>query len=49
MAWIRFLAQEFPYAAEAEKIFFFYFIYLFIYLPFLGPLPRHEEVSRLGV
>ena len=33
----------------------FYFFYLFIYsfifvfLPFLGPLPWHMEVSRLGV
>ena len=25
------------------------FIYLFVFLPFLGPLPRHMEVPRLGV
>ena len=28
---------------------FFFFFCLFIFLPFLGPLPRHTEVSRLGV
>ena len=27
---------------------FYLFIYLFIYLPFLGPHPRHMEVPRLG-
>ena len=26
-----------------------FFIYLFVFLPFLGPLPRHMEVPRLGV
>ena len=25
------------------------FIYLFVFLPFLGPVPRHMEVPRLGV
>ena len=25
------------------------FIYLFVFFPFLGPLPRHMEVPRLGV
>ena len=37
--------------SEAEALFYL-FIYLFIYfclLHFLGPLPRHMEVSRLGV
>ena len=52
------LAWELPYAAGAdlkkdpkkdkyqysENIF-----YLFFVLPFLGPLPRHMEVPRLGV
>ena len=29
---------------------FYLFIYLFlVFLPFLGPLPWHMEVSRLGV
>ena len=28
---------------------FYLFIYLFIYFWFLGPLPRHMEVPRLGV
>ena len=27
-----------------ELVFFF-----FVFLPFLGPLPRHMEVPRLGV
>ena len=26
-----------------------FFIYFFVFLPFLGPLLRHMEVSRLGV
>ena len=25
------------------------FFYFFIFLPFLGPLPRHMEIPRLGV
>ena len=28
---------------------FFCFVLFFIFLPFLGPLPRHMEVPRLGV
>ena len=29
--------------------FLFLFIYFFVFLPFLGPLPRHMEFPRLGV
>ena len=29
--------------------FFFIIIIIFVFLPFLGPLPRHMEVPRLGV
>ena len=29
------------------EILFFFF--LFVFLPFLGPLPQHMEVPRLGV
>ena len=29
--------------------FFFFIFYFFVFLPFLGPLPRHMEVPRLGV
>ena len=25
------------------------FFFFFVFLPFLGPLPRHMEVPRLGV
>ena len=28
---------------------FIYFLFIFVFLPFLGPLPRHTEVPRLGV
>ena len=28
---------------------FFVLFYFFVFLPFLGPLPRHTEVPRLGV
>ena len=27
----------------------FIFLFLFVFLPFLGPLPLHMEVPRLGV
>ena len=30
-------------------LFIYLFIYLFLSLPFLGPLPRHVEIPRLGV
>ena len=28
---------------------FFFFFFFSVFLPFLGPLPRHMEVPRLGV
>ena len=28
---------------------FFVYLFIFVFLPFLGPLPRHMEVPRLGV
>ena len=28
--------------------FFFFFFFFFVFLPFLGPLPQHMEVPRLG-
>ena len=28
---------------------FYYYYYYFVFLPFLGLLPRHTEVPRLGV
>ena len=28
---------------------FFFLFFFFVFLPFLGPLPRHMEVPRLGV
>ena len=31
------------------KTFFFSFFLFFVFLPFLGLLPRHMEVPRLGV
>ena len=30
-------------------LFLFSFFFFFVSLPFLGPLPRHMEVPRLGV
>ena len=36
-----------------SMLFFIYFLklifFFFVFLPFLGPLPRHMEVPRLGV
>ena len=32
-----------------ECLSFFLFFFFFVFLPFLGPLPRHMEVPRLGV
>ena len=34
--------------SPGEEVSFIYFI-LFVFLPFLGPLPQHMEVPRLGV
>jgi len=31
---------------EVLKIFFFFF---FVFLPYLGPIPQHMEIPRLGV
>ena len=31
------------------SFFLSFFFFFFVFLPFLGPLPRHLEVSRLGV
>ena len=46
VAQIHSLARELPYAiGEAIKFFFL----SFLFLPFLGLLPRHMEVLRLGV
>jgi len=30
-------------------ILFIYYFFFFVFLPFLGPLPRHMEIPRLGV
>ena len=44
-----------PHSLVTTILTFDYFIYLLIYfiflsfLPFLGPLPQHMEVPRLGV
>ena len=32
-----------------SDFFFFFFFSFFVFLPFLGPLPQHMEVPRLGV
>ena len=34
---------------ENSFFFFFFFFFFFVFLPLLGPLPRHMEVPRLGV
>ena len=31
------------------SFFLSFFFFFFVFLPFLGPLPRHMEVPRLGV
>ena len=38
-----------PVVGTIKPLIDFWFIYLFNYLPFLGLLPRHMEVPRLGV
>ena len=30
-------------------VYFILFYFIFVFLPFLGPLPQHMEVPRLGV
>ena len=34
---------------RSQHFYLFLFFYFFVFLPFLGPLPRHMEVPRLGV
>jgi len=36
-------------APQMHFILFFYFLFFSVFLPFLGPHPRHMEVPRLGV
>ena len=57
MAVAGFLAWEVPYASgatlkkkmkEAYFFYFWFFLFCFVFLPFLGLLPRHMEVPRLG-
>ena len=41
-----------PLAGHQAHIFtsfYFFSFFFFVFLPFLGPLPRHMEVPRLGV
>ena len=38
-----------PYLLDPEFVFLFFVFCFFVFLPFLGPLPRHMEVPRLGV
>ena len=39
---------DFIFPAPGSLLPFFFF-FLFDFLPFLGPLPQHMEVPRLGV
>ena len=41
-------APVFP-VLNLSFLFFFFFFFFFVFLPFLGPLPWHMEVPRLGV
>ena len=43
------MMQHFHGEKEQTNSYFFFVIYLFIFLSFLGPHPRHMEVPRLGV
>ena len=36
-------------SCQSGYSFIFSFLFFFVFLPFLGPLPRHMEVPRLGV
>ena len=47
-------SQLFPlpsarYYPQLNISFFFFSFFFFVFLPFLGPLPRHMELPRLGV
>ena len=37
------------YLKVAKRGFFLLLLLFFVFVPFLGPLPRHMEVPRLGV
>ena len=56
VVWVLSLAQELPHAMGVVKIkkeirtYFFVCLFIFlVFLLFLGPLPRHMEIPRLGV
>ena len=50
MAWVQSLAQELPYVVGAGPPNFFYlFIFICLFVFFLGPYPQHMEISRLEV
>ena len=44
-------ARKVPSRANLRDLLFlfFFFYFFFVFLLFLGPLPRHMEVPRLGV
>ena len=42
------LCSAVPSAAQGHTCFFFFLLF-FCFLPFLGPLPWHMEVPRIGV
>ena len=43
------MSSMFIYLVTKARILFLLFLFLLVILPFLGPLPRHMEVPRLGV
>ena len=47
--WLFIMLRYVPYIHTLLRGFLFCFVLFFVFLPFLGPLPQHMEVPRLGV
>ena len=45
---VKVFLEEEQYGTKEHGFWFVVVGFFFVFLPFLGPLPRHMEVSRLG-
>ena len=45
--WVNLLYSR--YGHNIVNQLYFIYLFIFVFLSFLGPLPRHMEVRRLGV
>ena len=46
---VEYRISLFASITENSEPYLFIYLFIFVFLPFLGPLPWHMEVPRLGV